>query len=172
MSNVIKAIREIYPDIKEGVCYWESKQDGSPLTNPIDGLRWENAEHPKPTWADIEVKLAGINLQEAKNTKLIQIKANRKQSTYLPVEYNGSTFTNSEVAGNNLQAADKYSEEPINWLDIDGNPVILSKIDIGNIVRLMMNTRSLGYFKEAQLKASIKACTTLAEVEAINITFE
>jgi hypothetical protein len=35
-----------------------------------------------------------------------------------------------------------------------------------------MNTRSLGYFKEAQLKASIKACTTLAEVEAINITFE
>lgn len=94
MSNIIKAIREIYPDIKEGVCYWESKQDGSPLDSPIDGLIWENTEFVRPTWDQIESKLGDIALKEAKDKKKEEIKALRKsnllKSTPQTITYSGN----------------------------------------------------------------------------------
>ncbi len=70
MSNIIKAIKEIYPNIEGGFVYWETKQDGTPLDNPIDGLKWENAEYDKPSWSDIEAKLGAVELENAKDAKI------------------------------------------------------------------------------------------------------
>lgn len=77
MSNITKAIQEIYPDINGGFIYWESKQDGTIFNNPIDGLEWNNTEYTKPSWADIQDKLDSINLQEAKDAKKALVKSNR-----------------------------------------------------------------------------------------------
>lgn len=62
MSNIIKAIQEIYPNIKGGFVYWETKQDGSPWDNPIDGLIWTNAEYQKPDWESISIKINQVSL--------------------------------------------------------------------------------------------------------------
>jgi hypothetical protein len=80
MSNIVKAIQKIYPNIQGGFVYWQTKQDGSPLDSPIDGLVWENTEYNKPTWEQIEEKLLDIDLQEAKDIKISQLKANRDQA--------------------------------------------------------------------------------------------
>lgn len=66
MSKVIEAIQKIYPTIKGGFVYWETKQDLAPWENPIDGLIWENTEFEKPTWEQIEEKLVDVDLEQAK----------------------------------------------------------------------------------------------------------
>ena len=110
-------------------------------------------------------------LQEAKDSKMAQIKGNREAFIYLPVDYNGSTFVNSEIASTNLQGAFTFAEEPIEWLDIDGNTVILTKLQMKDLANIMIAHRSTGYFLEASLINQVKACTTLTEVNNIDITF-
>jgi len=89
MNNVIKAIQAIYPEVKDGngnitdagikggFVYWETKLNGSDLDNPIDGLKWENIEYAKPTWEQIEAEFVNVDLQEAKDKKIIELKANK-----------------------------------------------------------------------------------------------
>lgn len=85
MSNIIKAIQEIYPDIKGGYIYWQTKPDGQLWENPIDGLKWENKEYSKPTWNQVVSKLNGIVLQEAKDKKLAELKIIRNSSDEAPL---------------------------------------------------------------------------------------
>lgn len=85
MSNIIKAIRKIYPDIEGGFVYWETKQDGSPLDNPIDGLKWENTEYPKPTWDQITSNMdSNIDILKTKHVSVIKSEANRKITLAYP----------------------------------------------------------------------------------------
>lgn len=69
MSKVIKAIKLIYPNIKGGFIYWETKKDLTPWANPIDGLVWENTDFIKPTWDQITSKFDIIELEEKKIIK-------------------------------------------------------------------------------------------------------
>ena len=171
MSNIIKAIQEIYPEIKGGFVYWETKKDGGTWEDPIDGLIWNNTQYQKPTWEQIQSKISNIDLEQLKTSKLAQIKTSKKAALYSPVEYNGKTYINSEIAGNNLRAAYDYKEEPIDWLDIEGNKVVLTKVDIKAIINLIMDKRASVYFKEAQLIQSINNANSQEELEAINIEF-
>jgi len=96
--NIIKAIQEIYPDIEGGFTYWETKQDGSPLDEPIDGLNWENTEYTEPTWEEIESKLPDIKLQEAKDAQIAQMKINRDANInkdYISSQGNELTYNSS-----------------------------------------------------------------------------
>ena len=77
MTNIIKAIQKIYPDIEGGFVFWETKSDGKLFTNPIYGLRWNNTKYKKPSWSDIEVALSSIELQEAIDKKKKEINKER-----------------------------------------------------------------------------------------------
>jgi hypothetical protein len=171
MTNVIKAIQEIYPGINRGFVYWETKKDGTAWEDPIDGLIWENKQYQKPTWEQIQSRINDVDLTELKTSKINQVKTNKKAALYSPVEYNGRTYINSEIAGNNLRAAYDYKDEPIDWLDIEGNKVVLTKVDIKAIINLIMDKRASVYFKEASLLNSINSANSLEELEAINIEF-
>lgn len=70
MSKVIKAIKLIYPNIKGGFIYWETKQDGSSWDHPQDGLIWENTNFIKPTWDQIISKFDIIELEQQKIIKI------------------------------------------------------------------------------------------------------
>jgi len=133
MINVIKAIQEIYPDIKGGFAYWETKQDGSPLNNPIDGLKWENLEHEKPSWDEIESKLGDIDLQEAKDSKITELKANKLAADLQDHhhEINGSWYAfHMDLESRNLlssilsSATTIYGYDPLNTED--DNKVVYS----------------------------------------------
>jgi hypothetical protein len=117
------------------------------------------------------VKSIDVKLQEAKASKIAQVVRNRDIYMYSPVEYNGSIFINSEKSGANLQAAYTYIDEPINWLDINGGTVALTKSQVKDIIQLIITLRSYGYFKQSQLDKAINNCTTIAELNNININF-
>lgn len=70
--NIIEAIKKIYPNIQGGYGYAET-DNGVPWQNPIDGLRWENQEYPKPTWEQIQKVLPIVELEEAKEKKLKEL---------------------------------------------------------------------------------------------------
>lgn len=119
-------------------------------------------------------------LIKTRDRKISLIKSRKRDSLYLPVEYNGSTFINTEIAGSNLQAAYNFMDEPITWLDIEGNQVILTKAQIKELVGVMLTHRSSIYFQEAALIHQVNAIVPnetktmqecIEEVEAINITF-
>ena len=110
-------------------------------------------------------------LQEAKDYKLTQITPARDAFMYADIEYNGSTFTNSKASGNNITSALAIMGTSINWLDASGNLVVMTKAQLKELGSLILEKRNIGYFQEAAFKTQINTCTTIAEVEAINITF-
>ena len=81
---IIKAIKLIYPQIESGYAYWETQSNNEPWENPTDGLVWENQEYSKPTWAQIEPLLAEIELQDAKEAKLAQLRVNLDNESKKP----------------------------------------------------------------------------------------
>jgi hypothetical protein len=112
-----------------------------------------------------------VLLANAKAVKISQMIAARDVFIYAPIPYNGSNFINSQIAGNNLQAAYNFFDEPIQWLDNAGNLVVLTKAQVLEIIQLMMARRASGYFQEADFTKQIMACTTVAQVQALNISF-
>ena len=85
MSNVLEAIKTIYPNINGGYSYFETQPNGKDWVNPIDGLVWENTEYPKPSWAEIEAVLPSIELSKAKTAKIAEIKAKRDEMDLSPL---------------------------------------------------------------------------------------
>lgn len=70
--NIIEAIKKIYPNIQGGFGYAET-DNGVAWQNPIEGLRWESQEYPKPTWEQIQEVLPLVELEQAKTQKHHQI---------------------------------------------------------------------------------------------------
>lgn len=111
------------------------------------------------------------SLPDEKIEKLAEIKTARDVFMYADVEYNGSTFTNSLVSGNNLIAAITLSSDSISWLDSSGATVNLTIAEAKELAKLISEKRSLGYFTEASLQSKVNACTTLDQLNAIQFTF-
>ena len=110
-------------------------------------------------------------LDEAKISKIAKVKENKNASIYLPIDYNGLTFVNTEVASGNLQSAYTFTEESVEWLDIEGNTITLTKQQMAELAQLMIAHRSSVYFQEANMIKLITASLTTEEVEAVNINF-
>lgn len=79
MSNILEAIKVIYPNINGGYSYWETQPNGKDWLDPIDGLVWENTEYTKPTWEAIQAVLPALDLQQAKDEKIQKIKQKRTE---------------------------------------------------------------------------------------------
>jgi hypothetical protein len=133
---------------------------------------WNVQGITKPTNAQLsEISDESILLEEAKTAKITQITPVRDAFMYADIEYNGSFFTNSLISGNNITAALAIMGTSINWLDTSGNQVVMTKAQLKELGALILNKRSAGYYKEATLIEQINACTTLEEVEAVDINF-
>jgi len=115
MSNIIKAIQEIYPDIEGGFVYWETKQDGTPLDNPEDGLIWENIEYSKPLWSNVEAKLNEVDLQEAKDAKTTEIEQARKDYQYSNITFEGNDYLATFTAQTKFYNLLSLSTGDIDW---------------------------------------------------------
>lgn len=109
-------------------------------------------------------------LEQLKAATISQIKKNKTAFIYSPIKYNGETFINSEIAGNNLRAAYHYQNEPIDWLDLDGKKITLTKSDIKSIIDLTINKRGDGYFQEADLIKQVKNASSISELKKIDIS--
>ena len=77
-NTILKAIKLIYPQIEGGYSFWENH------ANPSDGLVWENTQYPKPDWEDIQALIPQIELQEAKEAKLAQLRVNLDNESKKP----------------------------------------------------------------------------------------
>ena len=175
MSNVVKAIQAIYPNINGGFVYWESKQDGSPLDHPQDGLIWENTKYSKPSWDDIEAQLNTIDINELKTQYYAELKTLRECDCIKPYIYNGTSFKATEAAQNKLSnVSDLFDTNitSINWFDIDNNSVSLTKDDIHKIKVGIYNRSFALYDKEIALSNIISAINDLTQLQAYDVEAE
>jgi hypothetical protein len=183
--KIMEAIKLIYPKIQGGYVYWETKQDGSEWPNPIDGLIWENAEFAKPTWQQIETYLIQIELEEAKNKKISQIKALRDSNLAKPtpqtISYEGNlanksfaltrddlTLINVIIGDLEEKIANGLENPTRDWTAIEGR----FALNVGDFksLRTHMVWRDELEYTQARLKIEeIKALTTLEEVENYDI---
>lgn len=168
MSNIIKAIQEIYPDIKEGYTYWESHFDGSPLEKPEDGLVWENKEYEKPLWADIEDKLKIVELKQVKEEKLTEIKTAKNKALYQPIDYLDTQFISSEKASQNILGALLLNGDNTNtWIDIYDNITVLTKTELQELAVKIKTQKSIVYNNESIKLKEIHNASTIEEVNII-----
>lgn len=110
-------------------------------------------------------------LKEAKKEKRAQIAPARNNFIYADVAYKDTTFTNSPTSGNNLTVEIATETTLIEWLDAGGDQVDLTLEEAKELAGLIKAKRRAGYFQESTLIKQIDACTTVEEVEAIEIIF-
>jgi len=177
MSKVIEAIQRIYPEIKGGFVYWETKYDGTPLDKPIDGLVWENTEFMKPTWKQIEAQFDICKLKESKINKINQLAKNRELKAEKSfVEYNGKTYSNSQNARNSIAGRIGLmtnSSSPRFFLTFPNKEgVFLVKSDFVAIANLIDEKESDLRQQEQNLITAINTCSTIEELDNININLD
>jgi hypothetical protein len=111
-------------------------------------------------------------LEQTKSFKLTQITSARNIFMYANIEYKNLIFVNNQISGNNLTSEIATETLFIEWLDLDGKQVNLTLKEAKELLELIKFKRRSGYFQEADLIKKINACTTLEEIESININFE
>jgi len=179
MSNVIEAINLIYPSINGGFVYFESKSDGSSWDNPIDGLIWENQAFTIPTWEQIESKFEQIDLQNAKDGKIKELKIFHESDPARIL-----TINNTFQVSTNFESTRKWFNEIISDLKNEAYVTSASytavKFDweISTGVWIPLNLDQLCQFKYAvfsitktnfkQYRTHIKAIEALSSVEDVN----
>jgi len=119
-----------------------------------------------------DVEATAFELEQAKTLKLTSIVPARNKFMYSDIVYNGSSFINTLTSGNNLTSALAIMGSSINWLDVTGQAVLLTKAQMKELGSLILAKRSSGYFQEITLINEVNACINLAQVEAVNINFE
>lgn len=185
--KVIQAIKKIYPTIQGGFVYWETKEDGSPHKNPIDGLLWENTEFTKPTWEQIKAQLSIVELEEAKATKLSQLAKNREfKAEKSSVEYNGKPYANSQnarIAINDARQLMAASSPAVSYFtcptDESGKLIAeqreiveFTKADFAALADLIRNNERSLREQEFVIIQQINNCQDLEKLANININFE
>lgn len=141
--SVIKAIQSIYPEIKGGFSYWETKADCTPWDNPIDGLVWENEDFTKPTWEQIESELEQVEINsvfEQKEELLKQSRSKLLSSSKLSITLNGVS-TEFDLHASDLPIlqgrVDRLANntDTLGWNDSQGNRVQLNKEAFRSLIR-------------------------------------
>lgn len=178
---VIKAINKIYPTIKGGFIYWETKHDLSEWENPIDGLIWENTQFEKPTWEQISTYSNEVELEEAKNYKLSKLKANKEASlnSFVLISINGINFnvykSQLEVLAARIYYLETNNFISSNWTDNDNFRRELTLDQFRDLYSRARNHYTVlddnTYTLYTDLRNEIKACESVEELNNININF-
>lgn len=147
------------------------------LKNKITNQIGEFANHQGDDWLDITNLPEGEEylLNKAKTTKLAELNKNRNDFCLIPIEYQDNAYATTINAwaaisylANGLATLSTTAEYP-NYPQ--GDNITLTKADFKAIAGLIqareMASRDL---RKAKI-TEINACTTVEEVNAINITF-
>jgi hypothetical protein len=108
-------------------------------------------------------------LQEAKNSKIAEIKAAKDEALYLPIDYLDTQFISSEKASQNILGALVLNGDNNYWLDINGNVLVLSRAELEQLGILIKTQRGMVYNNESTKITAINNATTIEEVN--NITW-
>ena len=107
-------------------------------------------------------------MQKAKNNKIAEIQAAKEINLYLNVSYNNKDFISSEKAVSSMNGAIILNRDSYNWLDVNGNPNIMTVNDLRNLIGIIATQRSLIYNKEALKIKAVNDAQTIEEVNNIN----
>jgi len=116
-------------------------------------------------------EILAYELQEAKTSKIFQLQSAKDIALYTPVEYLGTLFVSSEKANQNILGALLLNGDGNEWLDVYGNSIILTKAQLKALGIIIKQQRSMVYHQKATLINQINACTTIKELNSINIEF-
>lgn len=116
-------------------------------------------------------------LSQAKLDKIAQIKINRDNWMYQPVEYSGNTYFATKIAGDNLTAAARSPRNigigSVQWMTAENSIVELEINEMEDIINLIEDQRRYSYFQEALLSAEINAIEIIEnEDPEIAVTYE
>jgi hypothetical protein len=186
MSNIVKAIQTIYPEIEGGFVYWETNQNGSSFEDPIDGLVWTNDTFPKPTWEQIASVLPSIELQETKERKIKLVKEYRDSAMSEPTPRNGGSITymvNNQKRVFSLKSSDipyinaiidclsrAFPDSTRGWTDIDGNRLNLNIVQFRSLMDHILARDDFEYTQATKKIDAINALNSLESVEAFDIS--
>lgn len=59
MITYLDKVLYLYPTI-QGVVFWQTQYDGTPFTDPYDGLKWENTEIAKPSKVELDALVNAV----------------------------------------------------------------------------------------------------------------
>ncbi len=191
---VIEAIAVIYPDIKDGFSYWQTKPDGTQWENDIDGLIWENENYPKPSLEQLNSAIEILEVKDAKAKKISEIKAIRDAKNIEPItDYQGflideeGTVTTQEsyfVFYTNRHQTNPASDPdsiisrvmdlgsiPYFTIDANGNKITIQlTTELATSLRQRIAERNNNNYKiNSLIEVEINSAQTKEEVEAIDL---
>jgi len=114
------------------------------------------------------VKTSAELLQNAKDNKIAEIQTAKEIDLYLNVSYNNKDFISSEKAVSNMTGAIILDQDSYNWLDVNGNPNIMTVNDLRNLIGIIATQRSLIYNKEALKIKAVNDAQTIEDINNIN----
>ena len=188
--NIIEAIKKIYPNIQGGYGYAET-DNGVPWQNPIDGLRWENQEYPKPTWEQIQKVLPLVELEQAKTQKhqeilVSKLNADLQDKIHEAKVIQGKgidtirSFKFKQKSDNKIPALDTdrflniciISDKPLPYETeaAEGDKIIvqITPAKAKEILNHMIERYTINYAISSFLRMKIENCKTINEVEKIS----
>jgi len=189
MSNIVEAIRLIYPDIQGGFTYWETEYNCNNWQNPVDGLVWENNNYPKPSWSQITEKINQLSLINAKKDKISKINNQRDsrliQNTPQTLNvYQGTNLVSKQFQVNpacyaQWNARIKLLEErkasgeqnpTYPWIALDNEIYDLTLNDFKSLLSHLVDRENTEHIQARLRKDAVNVLTTIQEVEAFDIT--
>jgi hypothetical protein len=100
MANYFDKVLYLYPNIQR-VAYWYTQYDGTPWSDPYDGLIWENTEIEKPSKATLDaLDDATVETELANRAETARIGAlvdKHKDDLSMKNSYNIAKQSNSEL---------------------------------------------------------------------------
>lgn len=150
------SIPEPFIEIEDG------EQDNSKQMCVVDGLYQEY------------ILPMAQQIIDAKNAKINQLNQNRNDFCLIPIEYNGNTYATTLEAKNaiNFYIASLPTLASVgDYYTLTGEKVSLSKADFKALAALIQTKEIESRDKREDLLIQINNCTTLEEVESININF-
>jgi len=133
--------------------------------------KWNIAEIEKPTLEQLdEISEDKILLNEAKIARNNEVETLRKSYQFQPIFYEGSKFSTSQMARQNITAilAENDLSGTHYWKDINENAFDFTLDDFKEISKLISQRDSKLYYIEAQIINDIEALN-LASIQSLNL---
>lgn len=113
-------------------------------------------------------------LEEAKKTKIAELKAERDQKEVLPIEYNGNSFDYDDKARDRINAAIialdmAGAEVTLQWTTADNTNTTVTAQDLRNIIAAVAMRSNTLHEQYRVAKEAVNAAETKEEVEAVTL---
>ncbi len=141
-----------------------------------EAAKWCNANNAtivdKGTY--YEVIEITITLEEAKSSKIAELKAERDEKEVQPITYGNNTFDYDEKARERINAAIialdvQGADASIDWTTADNQDVKVTANDLRMVIAMVAQRSNALHVAYRAAKDKVEAATTVAEVEVITL---